>query len=134
MGLRLTLHANDRVIVNGSIIRNVNNSRIVIEIENHSDVLRGEEIITQSEATTPVRRLCYFIQVALASPADRDASLPKAYSALDEVSAALGGSQGENLEEARTALHTRNFYKALQCLRPVMAYEDRLLALAHLAE
>ncbi|MFD2739551.1 flagellar biosynthesis repressor FlbT [Sulfitobacter aestuarii] len=129
MGLKLTIKPNDRVIVNGAILRNAGSQRMVIEIENRSDVLRGDEIMSEADATTPVRRLCYLSQVALASPEHREAAVSDALRILAELAQIMRDSQGPALSEVLAHLDARDFYAAFKALAPVLEHEQRLLAL-----
>ena len=129
MGLKLTIKPNDRVILNGSILRNAGSQRMVIEIENRSDVLRGDEIMTEPDATTPVRRLCHLTQVALASPENRDRAVTSAINILNDLADIMGDSQSLALSEVRRHITDENFYAAFKGLAPVLEHEARLLKL-----
>lgn len=62
MPLRITLKPRERLIINGASIRNGDRSADIV-FENHSKFLRGSEIILESEATTPCKKLCLLIQI-----------------------------------------------------------------------
>lgn len=127
MGLRLTLKPGERVILNGCIVRNAGRGRMDIEVENRSDVLRAEEIITSSEARLPVRSVAHAIQHALASREHRDELLPRILSSLDQIEQALNPVVAPTLAAVRDCLGSGDFYAALRKLGPVLDREKRLL-------
>ncbi len=130
MGLVLKVKAGDRVVVNGAVLRNASRNQMIVEIENQSDVLRAEEILAESMASTPVRRLCHLIQIAMVSRDDRATLFPRIYEAIAELEAALAKSQGQTLRDTRALVEANNLYAAYRRLLPVITYEDELLALA----
>lgn len=130
MGLVLKVKAGDRLVVNGAVLRNAGRNQMMIEIENQSDVLRAEEILVESMASTPVRRLCHQIQIAMVSRESRGELLPRIHAALDELESALGKSQGKVLRDVRAQIEQTNLYGAYRLLLPVITYEDALLAMA----
>lgn len=130
MGLVIKVKPGDRLLVNGAILRNAGRSQMVIEVENQSDVLRGREILRESTATTPVRRLCHLIQRAIVDREARAQIVPRIYLALDELTDIMKKSQGGPLGAARKMVDAGQFYHAYRELRSVMDYEDHLLAMA----
>jgi len=62
MALKITLKANERLIVGGAVITNGNNRSDLI-IENSVPVLREKEIMRDEDAETPCRRIYFVIQL-----------------------------------------------------------------------
>lgn len=62
MPLRITLKPLERLIINGASIRNGSRNSSFL-IENHCKFLREGEIIHESEADTPCKKLCVTLQV-----------------------------------------------------------------------
>ena len=56
MGLKLTLKPNERIVVNGCVIRN-SNKRQVITIENRADVVRGEDLADSTARQVLLQRM-----------------------------------------------------------------------------
>lgn len=130
MGLVLKVKVGDRLVVNGAVLRNAGRNQMMVEVENQSDVLRAEEILVESMASTPVRRLCHKIQIAMVSRESRADMFPRIYAALDELESAFGKSQGKVLRDVRAQVEQTNLYGAYRLLLPVITYEDALLAMA----
>lgn len=129
MGLKLKLNPNERLIVNGCILRNHGHRRLEIEIENRADVLRSSEMLDAESANTPVSRLCYKVQIALVSPAERKKLLPEILARLAQLSRAMP-SRKDELEAIATLVEERELYAASRRLQALIPYEARLLDIA----
>lgn len=130
MGLVLKVKVGDRLVINGAVLRNAGRNQMMVEVENRSDVLRAEEIFVESMASTPVRRLCHLIQIAMCSRETRAEVFPRIHSAFDDLETALEKSQGQVLRDARAQVEQSNLYAAYRLLLPIITYEDELLAMA----
>ena len=62
MPLRITLKAHERLIINGACIRNGDRNADLL-VETQCKFLRETEIIRESEADTPCKKLCVTLQV-----------------------------------------------------------------------
>ncbi len=62
MALRLVLKPNERVIIDGALLRN-GSSTTHIFVENKVAVLRQKDILLEAEATTPCKRLYLVVQL-----------------------------------------------------------------------
>ncbi|MBM1655022.1 flagellar biosynthesis repressor FlbT, partial [Sulfitobacter mediterraneus] len=60
MALRLTLKPNERILINGCVVRNADRRQMLI-IENHADIVREADLLDESEARSPVKEVYYFI-------------------------------------------------------------------------
>ena len=131
MGLVLKVRPQERVLINGSVVRNIGNSQMTVEIENHSDILRGEEVLSEAMANTPVRRACHLMQLGIIDRAARPKIIEHIHTALDELENVMGASCGKHLGKSRRFVKSENLYNAYRALLPVMEYEDKLFAIAH---
>lgn len=128
MALRLTLKPNERFIVNGCVITN-SNRRQTLTIENRADVIRGEDILDETSAATPVKEVYFMIQSAMLEPKIRDKLTPIIQKNLGKLTPIFHADVSVHLIEAANHVATRNYYNALRALKPVIAYESELLAL-----
>lgn len=127
MALRLTLKPNERVIVNGCILKN-GPRRHVLEVENRADVLRGDEMFDATTASTPGRRIAYQIQIMLVSPSHRAELAPRVKSDLDDLMQVLPRFAAL-ISKVHQELAEGSYYAAFRALQPVFVYEDQLLSL-----
>lgn len=127
-GLILKLRAHEQILVNGVVMQNGDrNARLIIKTPD-AKILRLRDAIHPDEATTPVRRVCYLAQLAVAGESDVVETSEQLRTGISQLSDALSGFDGvEPLEEALSAVNDGNFYGALKHLRRLLPLEDQLL-------
>lgn len=62
MPLRIELKPSERLIINGALIKNLDRKSVFL-VEGQCKFLRESEIIRESEADTPCKKLCVTLQV-----------------------------------------------------------------------
>lgn len=128
MALRLTLKPNEKIVVNGCVIRNADR-RQTLTIENQADVVRGVDLLDEGEAATPVKQAYFFIQSALLRPEIRRDLVPIIQKKLAHLVPIFHEQISGHIFEAANHVSAGNYYKAMRALREVMRYEAELLAL-----
>ncbi|TDK50188.1 flagellar biosynthesis repressor FlbT [Antarcticimicrobium luteum] len=128
MALRLTLKPNEKIVINGCVIRNADR-RQTLTIENYADVVRGVDLLDDGDAATPVKKVYFFIQSALLRPEIRDDLRPVIQKSLAELVPIFNEQIAGHIFEAANHVSAANYYKAMRSLREVMRYEDELLTL-----
>lgn len=126
MALRLTLKPNEKIVINGCVIRNADR-RQLLTIENHADIVRGVDLLDEGEAGTPVKTVYFFIQTALLKPAVRKELVPVIQRELARLVPVFHEEIGGHIFEAANHVSCSDFYKAMRALRPLIKYEARLL-------
>jgi flagellar protein FlbT len=127
MTLRISLRDGEQMIVNGAVLRSI--GRTDLCVENTVALLRGREVMSADEATTPARRLYYACMMAYIDP-------DGAAGHYDEIVGYLGGLIGAlESHEAKGAcasfarkVATSDFYRALADCRALIAYEAEVFA------
>ncbi|MFK7945596.1 MAG: flagellar biosynthesis repressor FlbT [Paracoccaceae bacterium] len=127
-GLILKLRAHEQILVNGVVMQNGDrNARLIIKTPD-AKILRLRDAIHPDEATTPVKRVCYIAQLAVAGEVDIEEAKGQLTTGISQLGDALNGVDGsENLGEALTALRDDNFYSVLRSLRRLLPIEEALL-------
>lgn len=128
MALRLTLKPNEKLIVNGCVIKNADRRQVLI-IENQADIVRGVDLLGENEAATPVKKVYFFVQNALLNPEMRDALVPVIQDKLGKLVPVFHDEISGHIFEAANNVSVGDYYKAMSALRPVMEYEAHLLDL-----
>lgn len=128
MALRLTLKPNEKIIVNGCVIRN-SDRRQVIMIENRADVVRDKDLLKEDEAGSPVKSVYFFIQSALLRPEIREEITPVIQKRLGKLVPVFHEEVTGHIFEAANHISQGQYYNAMRSLKEVMNYEDRLLEL-----
>jgi flagellar protein FlbT len=128
MALTLKLAPMEKLVINGAVIRN-GSSYTKITVLNQSNVLRGNEIIQEDQATTPATRAQFVAQNMVLDPM-RANDLLKIYKTLiaDLKGVFLNKDVLESLSESLSCAEAGYYYKALAALRPVLKYEKLLFA------
>ena len=103
------------------------NTRLIIKTPN-ANILRLRDAIHPDDVDTPVKRVCYIAQLAVAGEVEPEQSVTQLGSGIAQLQDALSGIEGsEHLDEAIEQLRRRNFYGVLRALRRVLPIEARLL-------
>jgi len=127
MALTLTLKPNERIVVNGCAMRN-SGRRHVIMIESHADVIRGQDLLDENDAATPVGKAYFLIQTVLIQADLREKLIPVIQQHLAALATVFGGDNLMRIFEAANYVSQSDYYKALRALRAVMQHEAQLLA------
>jgi len=125
MALRLTLKPNERIVVNGCVMRNADRRQTLI-IENHSDVVRETDLLDENGARTPVKEVYFFIQSVLMDPKIREKLVPVIQKKLGQLVPVFHDEIAGYIFEAANHVSCANYYKAMRSLRAVLDYEDEL--------
>lgn len=127
-GLILKLRAHEQILVNGVVMQNGDrNARLIIKTPD-AKILRLRDAIHPDDAKTPVKRVCYIAQLAVAGETDADEAASQLASGIGQLGDALQGFDGcEHLENAMSDLGSRNFYGVLRHLRKLLPVEEALL-------
>jgi len=128
-GLVLKLRPKERVLINGAVIENGDRrSRLAIVTPNAS-ILRLRDAIHPDEATTPVRRVCYAMQLVLTGDLEAKDARFKLLRRIEELGHVFTDTDSQKaLSRATEALLEDNHYKCLKALRSLLPQEERLLA------
>lgn len=127
-GLILKLRAHEQILVNGVVMQNGDrNARLIVKTPN-ANILRLRDAIHPDEVDTPVKRVCYVAQLAVAGETDIDKAAEQLGNGITQLRDALSGLAGvEHLDDAMHDLRDRNFYACLRNLRKLLPIEEELL-------
>jgi len=128
-GLVLKLAPKERVLINGAVIENGDRRSRLSVVTPDANILRLRDAIHPTEATTPVRRVCYAAQLILTGDSDPDEARLKLLRRIEELSQVFTDTDSRRtLTDATDALIANHYYRCLKSLRTLMPREDRLLA------
>jgi flagellar protein FlbT len=128
-GLVLKLAPKERVLINGAVIENGDRrSRLAIMTPN-AHILRLRDAIHPEEVNTPVRRVCYVVQLVLSGDAVPSDARPQLLRGIEQLSQVLTDADSRALLAAATAAVLEDqHYQALKVLRGLLPREERLFA------
>lgn len=128
-GLVLKLSPKERVLVNGAVIENGDRRSRLSIMTPDANILRLRDAIHPEEAKTPVRRVCYAVQLVLSGDADPDEVHLGLLRQIEELSQVFQDPDSRvSLQQATEALIATQHYKCLKALRTLLPREDRLFA------
>jgi len=132
MALRIALKDGERIVLNGAVLRSV--GRTELRVESQAALLRGREIMTPEDATTPARQLYFHTMMAYIDPDGREAHQRAVVESLGAVARLLATppASGVAMSFAANAAGM-HFYRALADCRKLIALEDEALAAAERA-
>jgi len=127
-GLRLKLRPHERVLINGSVIENGSSQVELRVLSPDTRILRLRDALHPDEVNTPTKRVCYIAQLLVAGEVSADQAVPQFVRGLVTLKQVFldPGSQAV-MDEALRFIHARNYYKAMQCMRRLLAYEKLVL-------
>ncbi len=128
-GLVLKLAPHERVLINGAVVENgERRSRLAIVTPN-ANILRLRDAIHPEQVNTPVRRVCYIVQLVLSGDADPEEGRLQLLRGIEQLSQVLTDHDSRaQLNQATTAVLEGQHYQALKALRLLLPREERLLA------
>lgn len=130
-GLILKLGPGERVMINGVVMENgPRRSRLNI-LTPDANVLRLRDAIHPEEACTPVRRVCYIAQLALAGEAEPIEARRQLLLGIEQLSQVFDDADSRSrLAEAAEHARDQRFYQTLKALRSIIPRETVLMEVA----
>ena len=125
MPLRIKLPVGERIVVNGAVIESANDSASLV-FHNRVDILRRKEIMSETEADTPARRMYYNVQCAYLFKDDRDKFIEN-YCLLRDQYLEAAPSATPLCMAVDEAIAEESFYEAIRGLQNIMEHEDERL-------
>ncbi|GAA6175835.1 flagellar biosynthesis repressor FlbT [Sulfitobacter pacificus] len=128
-GLVLKLSPKERVLINGAVIENGDRRSRLSIMTPDAHILRLRDAVHPEEATTPVRRLCFAVQLVLSGDRDPGKAHSDLLRQIEDLSQVFQDRDSRRiLAESSTAIIEEQHYRALKALRSMIPREDRLLA------
>jgi len=128
-GLVLKLSPKERLLVNGAVIENGNRRSRLSILTSNAKILRLRDAIHPEEARTPVRRVCYSVQLILSGDTSVADGKIMVIRQLEELGQVFTDSDSRlSLSEANRALLEGHHYKCLKYLRSLLQREEILFS------
>jgi flagellar protein FlbT len=123
MTLKVELKPGERIVIGRSVVTN-GTSRTSLLIDGQDPVLRERDILQESEADTPAKRIAYAVQMMyLAGSAE--ALLP-IYTELTRGALKAAPSMAPLVDSMTNCVLTGQLYKAYREARKLIAHEARI--------
>jgi flagellar biosynthesis repressor protein FlbT len=128
-GLVIRLAPFERVLLNGAVIEN-GDKRASLSIKTpNAHVLRLRDAIHPEQANTPVRRICYMVQLVLSGDSPQNDMTQPLLRGIEQLSQVFTDKDSRALlDRATEAILAGEHYLALKALRALLPREARLFA------
>lgn len=127
-GLKLKLRPEEQILINGAIIQNGSHQTELTVKTPDTKILRLRDAIHPDEANTPVKRVCYIAQMAVAGEvSEAEAYIQFTQGVKDLQNVFLDDGSQKIMKLSLDEAETYNFYKAMQFMRKLLPYEEALL-------
>jgi flagellar protein FlbT len=127
-GLVLKLAPGERVLINGAVVENGDRRTRLTLITPNAHVLRLRDAIHPHEVNTPVKRVCYIAQMAVAGEAKPEDAKAQLRTGIEQLAAVFTDPEsGAALSTAAKHAAEDRFYPALRALRTLLPLEAELL-------
>ncbi len=128
-GLVLKLSPKERLLINGAVIENGDRRARLSIVTPDAHILRLRDAIHPEAAKTPVRRVCYAVQLVLSGDAKPEDVQLQLLRWIEDLSQVLTDHDSRtSLAQASAGVIEGQYYQCLKALRALLPREDRLLA------
>lgn len=128
-GLVLKLGPKERVLVNGAVIENGDKRSRLNILTPNVNILRLRDALHPDEVKTPVKRVCYILQLVLSGDAEPQDAKLQLLRGIEQLSQVFKDDDSRAILDTTSGHVTASrFYPALKSLRGLIAREERLLA------
>lgn len=126
-GLVIKLKPNEKVLVNGVLLQNGDRAARLRVRSSDVSILRARDAIPQEEANTPLKRIYYIAQLALAGEANEDKAADELLQGLNALKGVFPGAAGEDVMRSIEAAHEKKFYVVMRAVKRHFDFERALL-------
>lgn len=127
MSLKLHLKANEKIIIGGAVIK-CGSRPVEFIVENNVPILRQKDIMTETGATSPARRVYFAIQLMYIDSSSDTTDYLAAYGELEREITTAVPSTKRFFDEISADIADGRFYQALKAAHGLIAYEEQLIA------
>lgn len=126
--LAVKLKPGERIVVNGAVLCN-GNARNTLYFANTASILREKDVLRVEEASSPVARAYYLVQLMMLNAEDLAVYQRSHEKLMTKLLQTFSNKQiVQKLTESAQWVRSGDYYKALVALRPVRDYEAALLS------
>lgn len=128
-GLVIRLAPSERLLLNGAILENGDRRTTLILRSAKANVLRMRDALHPDEVNTPVKRLCFQIQLLISGDTDYSETLDKAEQSTTALLKVFEDPiSRQHLLAVAHNLAENNLYAALRSARALLALERELMS------
>ncbi len=127
MALKLTLKPRERFVINGAVVVN-GERRSHLLIQNNVSILREKDVMQEGDASTPVRRIYFAVQMLYLDDTNSAAYFQLFERRLDEFLGAIKDREARaQCANILSDVQNRNYYRALSACKKLFPFEEARL-------
>jgi flagellar biosynthesis repressor protein FlbT len=127
MALKLTLKPRERFVINGAVVVN-GERRSHLLIQNNVSILREKDVMQEGDASTPVRRIYFAIQMLYLDDSNSGAYLQLFERRLDEFLGAIKDREARaQCANILADVQKGSYYRALSTCKKLFPFEEARL-------
>ncbi|WDI31552.1 flagellar biosynthesis repressor FlbT [Hyphococcus flavus] len=126
-GLVIKLKPNEKVLVNGVILQNGDRAASIRVRSNDVSILRASDAIQKEDANTPLKRIYYVAQLAMAGEAEAEAASREILTGLEPLRPIFSGEAEGELSRAVNAAVEKKFFVVMRAVKKLFPLEEALL-------
>ena len=126
-GLVIKLKPNEKVLVNGVILQNGDRAASIRVRTSDVSILRARDAMQKEDANTPLKRIYYIAQLAMAGEAETELAAQQVLQGLEPLKAIFGGEASGELERAADAAKDQKFFVVMRAMKKLFPLEEALL-------
>lgn len=126
-GLVIKLQPKEKFLVNGIVMQNGNRPARIRVQSSDVAILRKRDAISPREAKTPLKRIYYIAQLALAGEADQDEASDQILCGLDQIDAIFVRDAPKEIARAKDGAKQHKFFVVMRALKKLFPLESAML-------
>jgi flagellar protein FlbT len=127
MALKITLKPSEKMIIGGAVLTNGSHSNCEMIIENKIPILRQKDIMSESEASSPCRRLYFVIQLMYIDEANILKYTNQYWNFVREIVQAAPSMTGV-IDAISEQILKQKYYQALKLAQKLIDYEQEVIS------
>jgi flagellar protein FlbT len=134
MALKINIKPGEKIVVNGAVITIAEGGGALI-LQNHAVFLRGKDIMQQEEATTPARKIYFYLMLMYLDGESQQAYYGTFMEYMNDLMKATTlRDVADSLMIIFRHVQRGDFYKALKVCKALVDFESELLKAPAAAE
>jgi flagellar biosynthesis repressor protein FlbT len=126
MALKITLKPHERIVIGGAVVTN-GSIRSELFFENKVPILRAKDIMTESDASSPSRRIYFVIQLMYIDEGNLTTHHKQYWRLVRDFLEAAPSAMGI-IDSISNDILSCNYYQALRNCKKLIAYEEEIVA------
>lgn len=127
-GLVIKLKPNEKVLVNGVILQNGDRAANIRVRSKDVSILRARDAIQKEDANTPLKRIYYVAQLAMAGEAETEIAAREILQGIEPLKSIFAGEEAlAELNRAAAAAEELKFFVVMRAVKKLFPLEEALL-------